>query len=55
MMGKPTTILDFFKTKNAQSLEANIGDASSSTSDITISSAYFFVNVTWILILFFIF
>jgi hypothetical protein len=36
MMGKPNTILDFFKRKNAQSSNANVGDASSSTSDIIV-------------------
>jgi hypothetical protein len=39
MMGKSNTILDFFKRKNAQSSNAqnsnvNVGDTSSSTSDI---------------------
>jgi len=33
-MGKPNTILDFFKRKNAQSSNANVGDASSPASDI---------------------
>jgi hypothetical protein len=39
MMGKSNTILDYFKRKNAQSLNAqssnvNVGDTSSPTSDI---------------------
>jgi len=37
MMGKPNTILDFFKRKNAQSSNANVSDASSPTSDIIVS------------------
>jgi hypothetical protein len=42
MMGKSNTILDCFKRKNAQSLNAqisnvNVGDTSSPTSDIPIS------------------
>jgi hypothetical protein len=37
MMGKPNTILDFFKRKNAQSSNAYVGDASSPTSDIVVS------------------
>jgi hypothetical protein len=37
MMGKPNTILDFFKRKNAQSSNANVGDASSPTSNIVVS------------------
>jgi hypothetical protein len=37
MMRKPTTIVDFFKRKNTQSSEANVGDTSSPTSDISIS------------------
>jgi len=37
MMGKPNTMLDFFKRKNTQSSNANVGDASSPTSDIVIS------------------
>jgi hypothetical protein len=45
MMGKPTTIVDFFKTKNAQSSEANVGDASSPTSDIPISFAYILLTL----------
>ncbi|XP_062143933.1 uncharacterized protein LOC133851507 [Alnus glutinosa] len=36
-MGKPNTILDFFKRKNTQSSNANVGDASSPTSNIVIS------------------
>ncbi|XP_062161838.1 uncharacterized protein LOC133868836 [Alnus glutinosa] len=36
-MGKPNTIFDFFKRKNTQSSNANVGDASSPTSDIVIS------------------
>jgi ribosomal protein L22 len=36
-MRKPNTILDFFKRKNTQSSNANVGDASSPTSDIVIS------------------
>jgi hypothetical protein len=36
MMGKPNTILELFKRKNAQSSKANVGDASSPTSDIPI-------------------
>jgi hypothetical protein len=37
MMRKLTTIVDFFKRKNTQSLEANVSDTSSPTSDISIS------------------
>jgi len=37
MMGKPNTILDFFKRKNAQSSNANFGDASSPTFDVLLS------------------
>jgi hypothetical protein len=37
MMGKPNTILDFFKRKNSQSSNANVGDVSSPTSDIIVS------------------
>jgi hypothetical protein len=40
-MGKPNTILDFFKRKNAQSSNANVGDASSPASDFDISSLDF--------------
>ncbi|XP_059434367.1 uncharacterized protein LOC132167413 [Corylus avellana] len=36
-MGKPNTILELFKRKNAQSSNANVGDTSSPTSDIPIS------------------
>ena len=36
-MRKLTTIVDFFKRKNTQSLEANVSDISSPTSDILIS------------------
>jgi hypothetical protein len=36
MMGKPNTILDFFKRKNAQSSKANVSDTSSPTSDIIV-------------------
>jgi hypothetical protein len=36
MMGKSNIILDFFKRKNAQSLNVNVGDTSSLTSDILI-------------------
>jgi hypothetical protein len=35
-MSKPNTILDFFKRKNAHSSNANVGDASSPTSDIIV-------------------
>jgi len=37
MMGKPNTILDFFKRKHAQNSNANVGDASLPTSDIVVS------------------
>jgi len=37
MMGKPNTILDFFKRKNAQSSNVNVSDTSSPTSDIIVS------------------
>jgi hypothetical protein len=36
MMRKSNTRVDFFKRKNAQSLNANVGDASSPTSDIVV-------------------
>jgi hypothetical protein len=36
-MGKPNTILELFKRKNAQSSNTNVGDTSSLTSDILIS------------------
>ncbi|XP_062150389.1 uncharacterized protein LOC133859059 [Alnus glutinosa] len=36
-MGKPNTILDFFKRKNAQSSNVNVSDTSSPTSDIIVS------------------
>jgi len=36
MMGKPNTILDFFKRKNSQSSNANDDVASSPTSDIVV-------------------
>jgi hypothetical protein len=36
-MGKPNTILELFKRKNAQSSNINVGDTSSPTSDIPIS------------------
>ncbi|XP_059453923.1 uncharacterized protein LOC132184317 [Corylus avellana] len=36
-MGKPSTILDFFKRQNAQCSNVNVGDASSPTSDILVS------------------
>lgn len=36
-MGKPNTILDFFKRKNAQRSNANVSDTSSPTSDIIVS------------------
>jgi hypothetical protein len=36
MIGKPNTILDFFKRKNTQSLNVNVDDASSPTSDVVI-------------------
>ena len=35
-MGKSNTILDFFKRKNAQSSNVNVGDTSPPTSDIPI-------------------
>jgi hypothetical protein len=35
-MGKPNTILDFFKKQNTQSSNANIGDTSLPTSDIPV-------------------
>jgi hypothetical protein len=37
MMGKPNTILDFFKRKHAQNSNANVSDASLPTSDIVVS------------------
>jgi hypothetical protein len=33
-MGKPNTILNFFKRKNAQSSNVNVGNASSPASNI---------------------
>jgi hypothetical protein len=36
-MGKPNTILDFFKRQNAQSSNVNVGDASLPTSDILVA------------------
>jgi hypothetical protein len=40
MMGKPNTILDFFKRKNAQTSNANYDVASSPTSDIVVSENF---------------
>jgi hypothetical protein len=40
MMGKPNTILEFFKRKNAQNSNANVGDASLPTSDIVVSEIF---------------
>jgi hypothetical protein len=36
IMGNLNTILDFFKKQNTQSSNANVGDASSPTSDIPV-------------------
>jgi hypothetical protein len=36
-MGKPNTILDFFKRQNEQSSNVNVGDASLPTSDILVA------------------
>ena len=39
-MEKSNTILDIFKRKNAQTLNVNVGDISSTASDISISKNY---------------
>jgi hypothetical protein len=36
-MGKPNTILDFFKRQNAQSSNVNVSDTSLPTSDILVA------------------
>jgi hypothetical protein len=36
-MGKPNTILEFFKRQNTQSSNVNVGDALSPTFDIIVS------------------